>query len=70
LYIKPKKSSAEGGIKNLYLPLSAPLLLAFVSENLFSEDTPDCSSNISLNCSSYFSLLETLACCTLDFTSS
>ena len=70
LYIKPKKSSADGGIKNLNLPLSLPRLLPFISENLFSAPTPSLSSNISLNLSLNFSLLDILACCTFDFTSS
>jgi hypothetical protein len=47
-YIKPAKSSAEGGIKNLNLPLFLPLFLALAAENFFCLPTPLVSSNIML----------------------
>ena len=34
LYNKPAKSSADGGIKNLYLPLFCPLTLPLASEKV------------------------------------
>ena len=54
-YIKPKKSSADGGIQNLKLPLLAPTVLALAAEYSLNASIPVFFSIISLN-----SLLNTL----------
>ena len=43
-YNKPTKSSAEGGTKNLYLPLLAPIFLAATEEYVYWDFIPSFSS--------------------------
>ena len=49
LYNKPTKSSCDGGIKNLNLPLLSPRFLALTAENLFLDSIPVTFSSILLN---------------------
>ena len=45
-YISPAKSSADGGTKNLNLPLFLPLFLALAAENTLFLSTPLVCSSI------------------------
>ena len=68
LYNKPTKSSADGGIKKLNLPLLAPTTAALAGLYSFSEAIPVLASNISLKSLSSFCILLSYANLDLDFT--
>ena len=69
LYNNPVKSSADGGIKNLNLPLPAPIVCALAAEYSLYQSIPVFCSNILLKSSSTFLLNLVWALCTLDFLS-
>ena len=69
LYNNPTKSSADGGIKNVNLPLLAPTTSALVLPYSFSAAIPVLASIISLKSLSSFLTLSPYANLVFDLTS-